>query len=125
MNPTWSAVSYLQNAQSLTPLYEFFLNPSLLPSINGLNAWGQLLIGIGLLLGVAVRLASIAGIVLMLLYYFPVLQFPFIGKNAFLVDQHILYFFGLFVLFAFRAGHYFGLEKWCKKLPPGIRSLLG
>lgn len=129
LNPTWSAAAYLENAQSLIPLYQFFLSPSILPIINSLNAWGQLLIGVALLLGVSVRAASLAGIVLMLLYYFPVLRFPFIGKNALLVDQHILYSVGLFVLFAFRTGQYFGLGNWCSNIPlgarfPRIRSLL-
>ncbi|MBI3070189.1 MAG: DoxX family protein, partial [Candidatus Levybacteria bacterium] len=46
-----------------------------------------------LILGVFVRLAALSGILLMLLYYLPILNFPYVGRGttSFLIDQHIIF----------------------------------
>src|SRR3989338_2380123 len=88
----WSAAGYLNNAKTFAGLYQWFANPNLLPIVNFINEWGLTLLGISLILGVFVRLSSIFGIAIMLLYYFPVLEFPYIpGAHAFIVDEHIIY----------------------------------
>lgn len=130
LNPDWSAAGYLQGAKTLAPIYQWLLQPDILPVVNFLNEWGQLVLGIALLLGVFVRLGGILGIALMLLYYLPVLEFPYIGKNAFIVDEHIVYAVALLLLAAFQAGRIWGLENWCSQLPicskyPRLRWWLG
>lgn len=130
INPNWSAVGYLKGAQTLSEFYNFLLQPSILPIINFINAWGLTLLGISLLLGIFVRLSSRLGALLMLLYYIPILHFPYVGTNSFLVDQHIIYIFSLLLLGSVKAGRYLGLEKWCSSLPicskyPKLRKLLG
>ncbi len=130
LNPEWSAAGYLQGAKTFAGLYQWFLQPTILPTINFLNEWGMLLLGMALLLGVFMRLGAIAGAVLMLLYYLPVLEFPYIGKNSFIIDEHIIYALALLLLAAFQAGRVWGLESWCSNLPickkyPRLRNWLG
>lgn len=129
-NPGWSAEGLLKNAHTFSALYQWFSNPSILPTINFINEWGQLLLGISLILGIGVRLSSVLGVVLMLLYYLPQLNFPYIGKTSYLIDQHIIYSLVLIYFAVIRAGRIYGLEDWCSSLPickkiPKIRSWFG
>ena len=130
INPDWSAAGYLKGAKTFSEFYNFLLQPDMLPIINFINEWGLTLLGASLLLGVFVRLSSKLGALLMLLYYIPILKFPYVGTNSFLVDQHIIYIFSLFLIGELRAGRYWGLEKWCGNLPicskyPKLREWLG
>ena len=131
INPDWSAAGYLKGAKTFSELYNFLLQPNILPIINFINEWGLTLLGVSLLLGIAVRLSSKLGALLMLLYYVPILHFPYVGTNSFLVDQHIIYIFSLLLIGELRAGRVvWGLEKWCSNLPicskyPKLREWLG
>ncbi|MBI1956991.1 MAG: DoxX family protein [Candidatus Niyogibacteria bacterium] len=130
MDPAWSAAGYLKAAKTFPALYQWFASPDIIPVVNFVNEWGLTLLGISLILGIGVRLSSLLGAVLMLLYYFPILQFPVVAPHAYIVDDHIIFIAALFVLGAFRAGRYWGLEKWCAGLPicrqfPVIRNWVG
>lgn len=129
-NPAWSAEGYLKNAKTFPELYAWFASPGILPVINFINEWGLTLLGASLIFGLFVRLSSLFGALLMLLYYFPVLTFPTIKTTAFIVDDHIVYAIILLFFAASRAGRVWGLEKWCSGLPicskfPALRSWLG
>lgn len=129
-DPAWSAAGYLQGAKTFTGFYQWLTMPDLLPLTNLVNEWGLTLLGLSLMLGVFVRLSSVLGAVLMLLYYFPILQFPYPNPYSFVVDEHIIYAFSLLVLGGLRAGRIWGFENWCSRLPicsrvPGLRALLG
>ena len=130
MDPAWSAAGYLEAAKTFPALYQWFASPDILPTTNFLNEWGLILLGVSLIVGIGVRFSGMAGAVLMALYYFPVLQFPMILPHSYLVDEHIVYAAALLVLAAFRAGRYWGLEKWCAGLPicrrfPVLREWIG
>lgn len=130
LNPNWSAAEYLKGAKTFSEFYNFLLQSNLLPVINFVNEWGLTLLGVSLLLGIFVRLSSKLGALLMLLYYIPILKFPYAGTNSFLVDQHIIFIFSLLLLGSLKAGRHWGLEKWCSALPicskyPKLRELLG
>lgn len=130
LNPAWSAAGYLKGAKTFTGFYQFLTGTDILPLVNFLNEWGLVLIGTSLMLGVFVRLSSVLGAILMVLYYFPILQFPYPSPYSFIVDEHIIYAAALFLLASLRAGHVFGLEKWCSGLPlcskfPALRNMLG
>ena len=95
-----------------------------------MNEWGLTLIGIALILGIAVRFYSFFGALLMLLYYFPILQFPYPNPHSYIVDEHIIYTAAFLALAAVRAGRVWGLENWCANLPicsrfPRLRNWLG
>ena len=115
LNPAWSAEGYLKGAKAFTGLYQIFLQPSILPIINFVNEWGLTLLGVSLILGIFVRISSTFGIVLMLLYYIP-LGFPHPSATAYIVDQHIIFILGLFILASFHAGRVMGLEGMFKKM---------
>lgn len=116
LNPNWSAAGYLSSAKTFSSLYQWLLQPAILPIINFVNEWGLTLLGISLIFGIFVRFSSVLGAVLMLLYYFPVLQFPYPNANSFIVDEHIIYIMALLFLEAVRAGHIWGLEDWLEDL---------
>ncbi|MBU6431606.1 MAG: DoxX family protein [Patescibacteria group bacterium] len=114
-DPSWSAAGYIKGAKAFIPFYNFILSPSVLPVINFLNEWGLTLLGISLIFGVFVRLSSALGIILMILYYLPILKFPYAGDHSYLVDEHVIYSSALLLLIAFSAGRIFGLDGWFAK----------
>lgn len=129
INPEWSATGYLRGAKTFTGLYQLLASPANIGWVNFLNEWGLTLLGISLILGIGVRLSGTLGAVLMLLYYFPALEFPLVD-HGYIVDEHIVYALALLYFAAVRAGRIFGLEEWCAGLPicqrfPKIRALLG
>jgi len=117
LNPNWTAEGYLRGAKTFFGFYQWLAGPDILPVVNFLNEWGLTLIGISLIVGIGVRLSSLLGALLMLLYYFPVLDFPYPNPHSYLVDEHIIYALVLLLLASFRAGRVWGLENWCSNLP--------
>lgn len=115
MNPSWSAEMYIKGAKAFTPFYGFLLSPSILPIINLVNEWGLTLLGISLIAGIFVRLSSVLGIILMLLYYLPILKFPFVGDHSYIVDEHVIYSLVLMMLIVFKAGRIFGIDGWINR----------
>ena len=116
-NPAWSAVGYLKGAKTFTGFYNFVASPEVLPITDFVNQWGLTLLGVSLILGIGVRLSSVLGAVLMMLYYFPILDFPYPNPHSYIVDEHIVYAIALLVLNGFRAGRVWGLANWCSRLP--------
>lgn len=120
INPDWSAAGYLKGAQTLAPLYNWFAGSQNIAWVNFLNEWGQLLIGVSLILGIFTRPAAVGGILLMILYYIPALHFPYAGAKTtyLLIDDHIIFTFIFLLLYKFDAGSYFGLKPLLKKYFP-------
>lgn len=112
----FSAAGYITQAKTFVDFYAWLAQPAFLPAVNFLNVWGLTLLGVSLILGIGVRFSSVLGAVLMLLYYFPVLDFPYVARG-FLVDQHIIYASVLIFFATIKAGRYYGLENWCENLP--------
>ena len=117
LDPSWSASGYLSNAKTFPAFYQWLLQPDVLPVVNFVNEWGLTLLGVSLILGIAVRLSSLLGALLMMLYYFPVLDFPYPNPHSYLVDEHIIYALVLILFAGLGAGRVWGLEKWCSGLP--------
>ncbi len=116
LNPKWSAAGYLKGAHTFVGFYHWLASPKLLPFVNFANEWGLTLLGVSLILGIFIRYSAPLGAVLMFLYYFVILQFPHPNVNSFLVDEHVLYSAGLFVLAAFRADTVWSLAEKYPKL---------
>lgn len=91
LDPAWSAEGYLRAAKTFSGFYQLLASPEAIGVVNFLNMWGLTLLGISLIFGIFVRLSSLLGALLMLLYYFPILQFPYAGEHGYLVDEHIIY----------------------------------
>ena len=114
LNPNWSANGFLVGAKTFGAFYQSLTTPNIMPFINFINEWGLTLLGISLILGIFVRLSSIFGAVLMLLYYFPILQFPYPNANSYIVDEHIIYALILLFFAALRAGRIMGFDSVLK-----------
>ena len=130
LNPAWSAAGYLKGAKTFVEFYQWLASPGILPIVDFVNEWGLVLLGLSLIFGVFVRLSSILGAVLMLLYYLPILDFPYPNPHSYLVDEHIIYALVLLLFASLRAGRVWGLENWCSNLPicskfPRLRKWLG
>ncbi|MDO8952565.1 MAG: hypothetical protein Q7U86_08060 [Draconibacterium sp.] len=86
----WSAAGYLANATG--PFAGFYhwmaASEGLMKIVDPLNMAGLILIGLGLFLGLFIRLSSISGIVLLMLYYF---AYPPFGGNLFGAAEGNLY----------------------------------
>ena len=81
-HPGWTAAGYLKSSSwLLSDLFHWMAaSPTVLYWVDLLNIWGLIAIGAGLMLGVLTRAASIAGVVLLLLYY--VAHPPLVGMSA-------------------------------------------
>jgi thiosulfate dehydrogenase (quinone) large subunit len=98
-DPNWSAAGYLMHTQTLPSVFHFFARPDILPLTNFANEWLLLLVGLSMMSGLFIGAFSVIGAILMALYYLPILHFPYVGNNAFLIDEHIIYIL-IFLFFA-------------------------
>ena len=114
LDPNWSAAGYLGNAKTFEGFFNWFLKPEILPVTNFMNEWGLTFLGVSLILGACVKYSGMLGALLMLLYYFPVLDFPKIGANSYIIDDHIIYALVLLYFSFVRAGNYMGFDGWWK-----------
>ncbi len=122
LNPNWTAKSYLLDSGGLMKgFFELIAgNQTLLSISDTANAWGLALIGLSLLLGLFTRYSSIAGIVLLLLYYlshpaFPGIEYLFPSDGSyFIINKTLVELFALLVVFAFPTSHIFGLQRMLK-----------
>lgn len=112
--PAWSAAGYLNGAKSFAEFYHFLASPAVLPFINFINEWGLTLLGVSLVLGLWMRWSIPLGMVLMLLYYLPILDFPYPNAHDFLVDEHIIYIFALATLWSLKTVREWSLDAYYK-----------
>ena len=71
-----------------------------------------LLVGLSLILGIGMKIATISGAVSMFLFWSAVLPKE---NNIFLIDQHIVYLVVFVALYFSRAGQVAGLGRWWAK----------
>ena len=88
-----------------------------------MNEWSIALVGVALLLGIMVRFASFGGVLLMVLYYFPTLEFPFAGPHALLLDEHVIYALVFVLLIVCKAGMHWGIDGVLKKTSLGSNKI--
>lgn len=115
LNPEWSAKSYLMSAKTFSSFYAMLAGSQYLERVDFINVWGQTWIGAMLILGLGVFLASIAGFIMVIMYYFPVLEFPYIGSHYYIVDEHIIYALVFLVFIWLSAGQYWGIDGFIWK----------
>ena len=123
----WSASGYLK--QSRGPFSALFhwmaADPSLLSTVNQLNMWGLTAIGLGLILGCFTRIASAAGLLVILLFY--LCNPPFVGyfysiptEGSYLVvNKNLVEAGALAVIFVTNSGLAAGLDRVIHRLLRG------
>jgi thiosulfate dehydrogenase (quinone) large subunit len=119
MNPNWSSFAYLNDSQGWFAgvFKEMAANPGLVSVIDFMNVWGLVAIGLGLILGLLTRVATISGIVLISLYC---LSHPSLieanymlptSETAMWVGKNLIFVFLLLILLLFPTGHLIGLDR--------------
>ena len=123
-SPAWSAAGYLK--QSRGPLAEFFrgmaANPNMLANADLMTMWGLTIVGLLLILGLFTRVASIAGMGFILLFYLA--NPPFVGYfysipaegSYLIVNKNLVELSALAVIFMTRSGHFAGLDRILNRL---------
>jgi thiosulfate dehydrogenase (quinone) large subunit len=122
-NPYWSSANYLLESKWI--FSSFFIsivaNPVALKIVDLLNEWGQIAIGFGLIAGCFTQIATMVGIVLLLLYY--VSTPPLVGLtysiptegSYLLVNKNLIEMVALIVLALFPTGTIIGLDVFLFK----------
>lgn len=123
LHPEWSSLAYLANAQGfLSGIADWMLsNAGVLNTVDALNTWGLIAIGLGLVLGLFIRGAALAGFALLLLYY--LFNPPFIGAasggpvegNYLLVNKTLIEAIALLYIALTPLSRRFGLDMLRKK----------
>ena len=112
---SWSSGGFLiQSNWIFSDLFIALANsPSLIVVSDFLNIWGQIFIGLGLMLGLFSKYAAYAGAALLFLYYVAIP--PFIDSYTF-VDRNLLELFGLLIIALFQTSHIIGLDGLLSKV---------
>ncbi|ARS89831.1 DoxX family protein [Natrarchaeobaculum aegyptiacum] len=136
-DPEWTAEGYLVHAlPEGNPFAPFFavMADGWLWLVDPLNVWGQVLIGIALLVGGFVRLAAFGGALMMLLYWLTQFEGGLAAglpvENGYIVTYHLVYALIIFGIAAFGAGRIFGIDAKLEQTDvvrqnPALRFLLG
>ena len=122
LNPHWTAKSYLLDSGGfLKGFFEQIAgNQTFLIISDYANAWGLALIGLSLIVGLFTRYSSIAGVILLLLYYLshpalPGIEYLFPSDGSyFIINKTMVELFAMLVIFAFPTSHIFGLQRLIK-----------
>lgn len=128
LNPYWTSAGYLGGAQWLFKdrFIALAADPAALRVVDALNAWGLTLIGLALMVGLLTRTVTVAGMVLLALYY--IVAPPFIGHTSampaegsyLIVNKVLIEIAALSVLLAFPTGRTYGLDRlFVRPAPPG------
>ncbi len=114
----WTSANFLKEASTLKPLFDWFASPQNIGWVDFLNIYGQLALGIALLLGIFLPVAAIGGVAMMTLYYLAQLHFPYVGRGTLflLIDDHVIYSLCLLLLWKVDAGRYLGLKTQVAQL---------
>ena len=118
MNPQWSSLGFLRESLWLLSGFANWVasDSGILSVVDAANTWGLMAIGLGLLLGLFSRTASMFGVVLLLMYYLnsPPLtgleySLPSDG-NYLIINKTLIEALSLLVLFLFPTSHLIGLD---------------
>lgn len=116
-NPGWTSKGYLLSASFLKPFFMWLAQESMVSIADTLNIVGLIAVGTGLLLGVRIRWACLAGIVLLALYYLAHPPFPGLEQGPsegsyWIVNKNLIEMAALYVLFQFADSSGFGVENF-------------
>jgi thiosulfate dehydrogenase [quinone] large subunit len=119
INPYWTSAQYLGDAEWWFAgiFHSISTSPGALAVVDFLNTWGLIAIGLGLLLGCLTRAATIAGIVLLALYWIANPPFPGYSYsmpregNYIIVNKTLIELAALVVLLYFPTGQLVGLDR--------------
>jgi thiosulfate dehydrogenase [quinone] large subunit len=122
-NPMWTSVGYLQESQGWFSgwFQDLAINEGAIRVVDALNEWGLILIGLALLVGFLTRTATVAGIVLLALYYLaapplPGFEYAMPTEGSYLIVNKVLVeLAALVVILALPTGRQVGLDRFLVK----------
>ena len=114
-DPNWTSTGFLLQSNWLfADIFHSLVESSIILSVvDFMNIWGQILIGIGLLLGLFSTWAAYAGALLIFFYYIAIP--PFINSYTF-IDKNLLELFAFLVLAIFPTSQIIGIDLLINKL---------
>ena len=116
-DPHWTAAGFLTHTKTFHDVFAWFATPGIAPYTDFLVKWGHTLIGLSLIAGLLVRMSGVFGLLLMAVYYFAHLDFPYVDSPVnFIMEYHLVYGGVLVYLIAARAGHVWGLDGLIDRL---------
>lgn len=118
-SPSWSAAGYMKQARGpFADLFKWLASqPNLLANADLITMWGLTLVGVLLILGLFTRLASLAGIGFVLLFY--LCNPPFVGYfysiptegSYLIVNKNLVEVGALLVILVTGSGRFAGLDR--------------
>jgi len=113
LSPEFSVAGFLGHTKTFHDFFSILATPPAAHVLSILVAYGHLLIGLSLLVGLLVRFSAGFGALLMIVYWMAHMDWPYIeDKTNFIIDQHLVYAGVLLYLGVVRAGHFWGLDAW-------------
>jgi thiosulfate dehydrogenase [quinone] large subunit len=116
---SWTAAGYMKASRG--PFSAFFKwiasQPNLIDNANLITMWGLTIVGLLLILGLFTRIASLGGIMFLLLFYFA--NPPFVGYfyslptegSYLIVNKNLVELLALVVIFFTGSGRFAGLDR--------------
>jgi thiosulfate dehydrogenase [quinone] large subunit len=121
---SWSAAGYLRQARGpFAGLFRWMASqPNMLANADLITMWGLTIVGVLLVLGLFTRVASVAGIGFILLFYFA--NPPFVGYfyslpsegSYLIINKNLVELCALLVILATRSGLFAGLDRILHRL---------
>ena len=114
-DPNWTSAGFLLQSNWLfADIFHSLVESSIiLAVVDFMNIWGQILIGIGLILGLFSTWAAYAGALLIFFYYIAIP--PFTNSYTF-IDKNLLELFAFLVLAVFPTSQIIGIDLLINKL---------
>lgn len=113
----FDTAGFLNHVVTFHDFFAVFAKPAVLPYTDFLVKWGHLLIGLSLVSGLLVRISGPFAVLLMIVYYFAHMDFPYVESHLnFIVDFHLVYAVVIVYLIAHRAGRVWGLDGLVEQL---------
>ena len=118
LNPSWTSAGFLGESKWILSGFSHWIvsHAGVLSTVDFLNTWGLIAIGLGLILGLFTRVAAISGAILLFVYYLN--NPPLIGLeysvptegNYLVVSKTLIEAVALVVLAVFPSGMFAGLD---------------
>ena len=116
----WSSSAYLMESKWLFSGFFHWIigNPTALAIVDFVNIWGLILIGLGLFVGMFTRVASVSGIILLLMYY--VANPPFVYSSSpaqgqfYIINLNLIEALVLLVFVFLKKDYLWGIDRFIK-----------